>query len=347
MDFTNSANPSSAVHEEDHESTSITVDHQTNCWGCGLRLLVPPYASVSKCGWCAALTKHNVVISDNKYFWWRWLQNQCFISIALLFMVFFICGGIWALYPAIFSGSYFCGVFHLTVAAILSISTLSSFCLAAFQSAGAPPEIHWGGYPTVRKGALENYTFCDYCSKPKPPKAHHCRSCRMCVLDMDHHCPFIGNCVGAGNHRHFIIFLISTLISIIYVAIMTSYAAALYIWPPLHLKPVNLFDGFIIFRVLKENVVTLLESLVLLPTREYVLVYLILTSVSVGITLSALLRQQLRCIYMGKTYLSYLRAVDSEENLEKDCQNLIRFFGCPYNAALYLPSYWKSRKVKQ
>ncbi|KAL8486044.1 hypothetical protein ACS0TY_022958 [Phlomoides rotata] len=31
----------------------------------------------------------------------------------------------------------------------------------------------------------------DVCSKPKSPRAHHCRSCGMCILDMDHHCPFV------------------------------------------------------------------------------------------------------------------------------------------------------------
>lgn len=28
-----------------------------------------------------------------------------------------------------------------------------------------------------------------------------------CVLKMDHHCPWINNCVGWGNHAHFVTFL--------------------------------------------------------------------------------------------------------------------------------------------
>ena len=40
----------------------------------------------------------------------------------------------------------------------------------------------------------------------KPRGAHHCRTCRKCVAGMDHHCPFIGNCVGDGNTRHFLLF---------------------------------------------------------------------------------------------------------------------------------------------
>lgn len=100
-------------------------------------------------------------------------------------------GGLWAIYPIIFSISSFCGIFHSIVTMTLSIATISSFSLAAFQCAGMPPNIQWGSYPVVQKGELENYTFCHYCSKPKSPRTHHCISCGICILDMDHHCPFV------------------------------------------------------------------------------------------------------------------------------------------------------------
>ncbi|KAK4051867.1 Palmitoyltransferase [Microbotryomycetes sp. JL201] len=41
----------------------------------------------------------------------------------------------------------------------------------------------------------------------KPPRAHHCRKCGACTLKMDHHCPWVNNCVGHGNYGHFIRFL--------------------------------------------------------------------------------------------------------------------------------------------
>lgn len=103
-------------------------------------------------------------------------------------------GGIWAVYPIVFSISFFSCIFHSIIIGILSISTLYTFGLAAFRCPGAPPRIEWGSYPAVGKGGLDNYTFCMYCSKPKSPRAHHCRSCGMCVLDMDHHCPFVSIC---------------------------------------------------------------------------------------------------------------------------------------------------------
>ncbi|KAH1064197.1 hypothetical protein J1N35_029184 [Gossypium stocksii] len=106
-------------------------------------------------------------------------------------MLFVICGGVWAAFPIIFLVSHTSGIVHSVITTILALTTISTFGLSAFQCAGAPPMILWGSYTVVGKGELEKYTFCHYCSKPKSPRAHHCRSCGMCILDMDHHCPFV------------------------------------------------------------------------------------------------------------------------------------------------------------
>lgn len=51
---------------------------------------------------------------------------------------------------------------------------------------------------------------CKWCDKFKPDRCHHCRVCRTCVLRMDHHCPWIYNCVGFRNHKYFFLLLIYT-----------------------------------------------------------------------------------------------------------------------------------------
>ncbi|WIA18006.1 hypothetical protein OEZ85_009493 [Tetradesmus obliquus] len=43
-----------------------------------------------------------------------------------------------------------------------------------------------------------------------------------CVVDMDHHCPFINNCVGRGNLRPFLLFLLWTILAAAYVLAMCS-----------------------------------------------------------------------------------------------------------------------------
>jgi len=54
---------------------------------------------------------------------------------------------------------------------------------------------------------------CKWCAKYKPDRCHHCRVCRMCILKMDHHCPWIYNCVGFKNHKHFFLLLFYTCIA--------------------------------------------------------------------------------------------------------------------------------------
>jgi len=93
--------------------------------------------------------------------------------------------------------SYFILIVGLTIGNYLLINVVFHYYMALTTPPGNPPD-----------DVLipEAVSICKKCIAPKPPRAHHCSVCNKCVLKMDHHCPWLHNCVGHYNHRHFFMF---------------------------------------------------------------------------------------------------------------------------------------------
>ena len=51
------------------------------------------------------------------------------------------------------------------------------------------------------------WTDCLFCKSKKFMRSSHCRTCNKCILLRDHHCPYIGGCVGFKNMQYFFNFL--------------------------------------------------------------------------------------------------------------------------------------------
>ena len=75
-------------------------------------------------------------------------------------------------------------------------------------------------YFMVSNGSLVRFTYCYTCNLFRPPRTSHCAVCDNCCQRFDHHCLWLGNCVGKRNYKYFFLLVttlnITAIINVIY-----------------------------------------------------------------------------------------------------------------------------------
>lgn len=112
--------------------------------------------------------------------------------------------------------------------------------------------------------------LCEKCKKQSSIQAHHCSVCKVCIIRMQHHCPWVNNCIGLYNMKSYILFLIYTLLISCYsllilftrsvVCLTNSYSAICRIDNKYFFNDLNLGVMFMLFNCSVFSIVVLLLS---------------------------------------------------------------------------------------
>lgn len=173
--------------------------------------------------------------------WFMRILGPIMLVIALGLITSILFTFLFFVVPDITEGNMYIFSLHFVGGMFILINVIFNYVACAFTPPGTPPQCN---DPTAIMGqrmvtvdgkrvlqirhAINiapaiSYRYCRHCKCIKPPRAHHDSVTGKCVLAMDHYCPWMNNCVGYNNYRHFVLFLMYLAVGCVYVLFVTTH----------------------------------------------------------------------------------------------------------------------------
>jgi len=98
-------------------------------------------------------------------------------------------------------------VFELVVFNVIIALLLCSYVQCLLLDPGSVPRAWHEAVVRAPSESRSRYGICRKCHMYKPPRSHFDSITQRLVLNMDHFCPWVCNCVGFYNRKFFVLFL--------------------------------------------------------------------------------------------------------------------------------------------
>lgn len=122
---------------------------------------------------------------------------------------------------------------------------------------------------------MQKLKFCESCYIFRPPRSSHCSICNNCVAKFDHHCVWLGTCVGRGNYHLFLSFIAHLTLLSVAILGLTSLNLALeiqsnleiYEWRQAVRQTLRMYPGSLILFFVVLTLSTLVFALCYFHTK--------------------------------------------------------------------------------